>query len=134
MQIQKPKITIHLEVLSGFYYLITFCLFLAGIVYYFMLDFLKSCFADNILLQEMLNIQIAAYGLIMIIVSTLEVLLAFKLSKLSKCVGVVALVISVLGILWAFIALFVYQGLENLFFIVLHSYFIWILTTNYHEK
>ncbi len=131
---QKLSTSIHIKVLSGFYYIVAICLLLAGIVYCFMPDVLKSSFADNAFLQQMSNGEIAAYGGIMIVVSVLEALLACKLSKLSKWAKVVALVISILGVLWAFVALFVYQGLENLFFIILHGYFIWVLTTNFHEK
>ncbi len=126
--------SIHVIVVSGFYYLVALCLLLAGLVYCLMPEMLKSAMSDNPQLSAMSNAEIALYGGVMILVALLEALLAYKLSRLSKWARWIALAISALGLLWALIALFVYPGAENYIFVVLHAYFIWALTTKYYGK
>jgi len=134
MPTQGVKISIHVKVISGFYYLIAIGLFLAGVVYCFMPSYLKTSFADQALIQKMTQREFAIYGVTMMIISLLEAILAYKLSKLSKGAKIVALVISVLGFLWALFAIFIYPGFENYLFVALHGYFIGVLMTKYHGK
>jgi|GEM_PF-2072400 len=131
METKTSKPTAHVKVLSGFYYLVSGCLFLTGLVYCLMSGFLKNSFTDNAIMQETTTDQFVLYGIVMIALSVLEALLALNLWKLKKWARIVALVISSLGLLWAVVAIFVYGGLENLFFIALHGYFMWVLSTKY---
>ena len=128
------KTSIHIKMLSGFYYLVSVCLLLMGFVYCFMPEILKSSFGDNTIMLEMTTKEFVVYGIIMILLSLFKALLAYKLSKLLNWAKIIALVISILGFIWALFAIIIYGGLENSIFIILHSYFIWVLMTKYYGK
>jgi hypothetical protein len=134
METQELKTSIHIKMLSGFYYLVSVCLLLTGLAYCFMPDILKSNFADNTIMLKMTTKEFVVYGGAMILLSLFEALLAYKLSKLLNWAKIIALAISALGFLWALLAIFIYGGLENFIFIILHSYFIWVLMTKYYGK
>ncbi|QCX37317.1 hypothetical protein FF125_02260 [Aureibaculum algae] len=132
MKTKESKPNIHINLLSGFYYLVSVALFLAGGIYCFFTDLLKTNFTDNIIIQEMTTGQFVIYGVIMAVVALLEAILALNLRRFKRWAKIIALVISSLGLLWAIVAIFAYGGLENLFFIGLHAYFIWILSKRYY--
>ncbi len=134
MNTLKFKKSIHVKILCGFYYLVSALLFFAGIAYCFLSDLIKSSFTDNAIIQKMTTKEFILYGVVIVAISLLESFLAYNLQRIKKWARIIAFVISSLGLLWAIVGIFVYGGLENLFFIGLHIYFIWILNKRYYGR
>ena len=121
------KQTIHIKIISGFYYLFAALFSLIGISYIFASGWIKNSFIDNPFIQNMGTIEFIVWGFVLLIIAGLEAFLAFKIYKGSKVARVIAMFISGLGFVWAIFGLVFYHGFENVFFLVIHSYFLWAL-------
>ena len=123
----KRNITIHIKIVSAFYTLTAILLAFSGFTYLFASNWLKDKFIENTYLQNMNNKEFILWGIALVIIAIVEFYFAYKIFKGSKPAKKIALVISILGIIWAISGLFIYKGFENIFFLFIHGYFIWAL-------
>lgn len=121
------KNSIHLTIISVFYFLTAIILVAISLTYLFASNWLKVQYTDSTFIQNMDASVFAIWGVVLLLIAGLEFFFAYKLYKGSKIAKNIALVISIIGIIWAVAGLFVYRGFENIIFIIIHSYFIWTL-------
>jgi uncharacterized protein YacL len=124
MKINK---TIHVKIISVFYTSTAILFTFFGFTYLVASNWLKANFIENTYLQNMDSKEFVLWGIILFLIAIIEFYFAYKLFKDSKPAKKIAIVISIIGIIWAIFGLFVYKGLENIFFLFIHGYFIWAL-------
>ena len=98
-----------------------------GIAYITASGWIKNSFLDNAYIQNMATSEFVIWGFVLLLIAGLEAFFAYKIYKGSKIARIIAIVISALGLIWAIFGLIYYPGIENIFFFVIHSYFLWIL-------
>ena len=119
--------TIHIKIVSAFYALAALLFIFLGFSYFLALDWLKASFVDNTYIQNMDRKESILWGVGLLLIAMIECFFAYKIFKGSNVAKTIALVISVIGIIWAVYGLFVYGGIENIFFLSIHLYFTWAL-------
>lgn len=128
----NKKQSIHIKIISGFFYLCAALFSVMGIAYIFASVWIKNTFIDNPYIQKMGTIEFIVWGLVLFLIACLEAFLAFKIHKGSKIAKIIAIVISALGFIWAIFGLIYYRGFENIFFFIIHGYFLWALKYNFN--
>ena len=123
----NKKQSIHIKIISGFYYLFAAIFSIMSIAYITASGWIKNSFLDNAYIQNMATSEFIIWGFALLLIAGLETFFAYKIYKGSKIARTIAIVISALGIVWAIFGLFYYQGFENVFFLVIHGYFLWAL-------
>lgn len=123
----NKKQSIHIKIISGFYYLFAALFSIMGIAYITASGWIKNSFLDNTYIQSMGTSEFIIWGFALLIIAGLEAFFAYKIYKGSKIARIIAIVISALGLIWAIFGLIYYRGFENIFFLAIHSYFLWAL-------
>ena len=126
----KPT-SIHIILLAGYYFLFALLFAVAGIVYLTSSDWLLKVIPENDYLLQMTPSDFLRWGGVLLVVAGLEALLGMYLLKRSRIAKIIAVVSSGLGLLWAIFGLIAYAELLNVFFLVVHSYFLWVLVYRY---
>ena len=125
------KKSIHIKIISGFYYFVGGLMIVFGALYMFASGWIRDIFKNNSNIQEMTTGLYILSGLFLLVIGLLEFLLAKKISAGSKIARIIAIVISAMGLIWAIFGIIYYGGLENMLFILFHSYFLWALVKKY---
>lgn len=123
----NKKQSIHIKIIYGFYYLFAALFSIMGVAYITASGWIKNSFLDNAYIQNMATSEFIIWGFVLLLIAGLEAFFAYKIYKGSKIARMIAIVISTLGLIWAIFGLIYYQGIENIFFLVAHSYFLWAL-------
>lgn len=126
-------ISIHRKVLAGYYSFFAFCFAAAGVIYLFASDWMLKLFPENDYLSNMIHSDFLFWGIILFIVAGLELWIAVALFRINKVARIIAIIISLLGLVWAIFGLIAYVELFNVIFLVIHSYFLWVLFYRYHQ-
>lgn len=123
----NKKQSIHIKIISGFYYLFAALFTIIGLAYIVASSWIKTSFLDNVYIQNMGKGEFILWGFVLLLIAGLEAFFAYKIYKNSKIARTIAIVISALGFIWAIFGLIYYQGFENIFFLIVHGYFLWAL-------
>lgn len=126
-------ISIHRKVLAGYYFFFAVCFAAAGVIYLFARDWMLSIIPENDYFADMTNSDFLFWGIVLFIVAGLELWIAVALFRINKVARIIAIIISLLGLVWAIFGLIAYVELFNVIFLVIHSYFLWVLFYRYHQ-
>ena len=129
----NKKQSTHIKIISGFYYLFAVLFSVMGIAYVFASGWIKNTFINNTYIQNMGTSEFVVWGFVLLFIAGLEAFLAFKIYKSSKIARIVAMIISGLGFVWAIFGLVYYRGFENIFFFIIHGYFLWVLKYKFNQ-
>ena len=125
---------IHVKILSGYYFLFAFLIAAGGLIYLTASDWLLKVIPENDYFLQMTQSDFALWGGVLLVVAGLEAWLAIALLRTAKVARIIAIVISAMGLIWAIFGLAAYAEPLNIFFLIVHSYFLWVLFYKYHRS
>lgn len=125
--------SIHIKILCGYYFFFAFILAIVSIIYLTASDWMTEVIPENDYFSQMSTSDFSLWGVILLVVAVLEGWLALALFQRAKMAWVIAIIFSVIGLIWSIYGLTEYTGLFNAFFLIVHSYFLWILFYRYNR-
>lgn len=129
---QHPTST-HIKVLASYYVLFAFLIASGGVIYLVASDWLVQVIPENDYFLQMTKSDFSLWGATMLVIAGLEIWLAVALLRQSRPAKIIGIVFSVLGFIWAIFSLLAYSEVLNVFFVVVHSYFLWVLFYRYNR-
>ena len=126
--------SIHIKILSGYYFLFAFLIAAGGAIYFTASDWLLSVIPGNDYFLQMTKSDFLQWGGMLFMIAGLETWLSVALFRQNEVAKIIAIVFSVLGFIWAIFGLLAYSELLNISFLALHSYFLWVLFYRFHNS
>ncbi len=118
---------IHRTVLTGFYLLAGIGLIAGGLTYILASNWLKEVMKDNEYVQAWGTTDFIRWGVVLLVLGAVDIFFSYKLYGHSKAALKIAFGFSVVAVIWSIFGLVAYGGYENIFFLLLHLYFLWTL-------
>ncbi|MEM8969466.1 MAG: hypothetical protein AAGE93_23815 [Bacteroidota bacterium] len=119
--------SIHRTVLTGFYLLAGIGLIAGGLTYILASNWLKEVMKDNEYVQAWGMTDFITWGVVLLVLGAVDIFFSYKLYRHSKAALKIAFGFSVVAVIWSIFGLVAYGGYENIFFLLLHLYFLWAL-------